>query len=211
MKQLLALLVLCAPAMAQRPTYDIGVRYRIDAGAASITRPNRTGTGSPVGRDGCSSVGETYFQSDATAGKNLFYCTTTGAAGTAVWTPQTALRTISAGFVNGGSALTAGTTFPQYAVCTTAAGAGTLVGYTIQVDTGTATFKLWKNSSATALPTVSDSISTSGFAISSGTKVHSTTLTDLASTTFAAGDNLCVQLSAVSGSATDAKIILEYF
>jgi len=211
MRQLFAVFLFCLPAMAQRPTYDVAIKYRIDAGGASITRPNRTGTGSPAGRDGCSVVGETYFQSDATPGKNLFYCTTTGDSGTAVWTAQTALRVISAVFSGAGSALTAGTTVPQYAACTTLAGAAKLMGYSILVDTGTATFKVWKNSSATAIPTVSDSISTSGFSIASGTKVHSTTLTDLSTTTFAAGDNLCVQLSAVSGSVTDAKLILEYF
>jgi hypothetical protein len=44
-------------------------------GAASHTGPNRTGTGSPAGRDACMWLGESYFQTDATAGQNVWYCT----------------------------------------------------------------------------------------------------------------------------------------
>lgn len=215
MKILLTIAILCLPLAADpRPTYDIAVKYRIDAGQAAVTRPARTGTGSPNGRDACASLGELYFQSDAAAGANMWGCTTTGDSSTAVWTLQgggaAVRRTITAGFVNGGSTLASGTTFPQYAVCTTLAVAGTIQAYTIQVNAGGVTFKLWKNSSASALPTVSDSISTSGFSISGATKVHSATLTDLSTTSLSAGDNLCVQLSAVSGAPTDAKLILEY-
>lgn len=50
--------------------------------------PSRTGTGSPVDRDSCQTLGETYFQSDALPGDNIFACTTTGAAGVAVWSLQ---------------------------------------------------------------------------------------------------------------------------
>lgn len=215
MKTLLSIILLCLPAAAeQRATYDIGVKYRIDAGQAAITRPVRTGTGSPNGRDACSGAGEMYFQTDAAPGSSIWGCTTAGAANTAVWTLQgggTAItRTITAGFINGGSALSAGTMFPKYAVCTTMASAGTFQAYTIQVDVGAATFKLWKNSNSSALPTAGDSISTSGFSISGATRAHSTTLTDLSSTSFSAGDNVCVQLAAVSGGTTDAKLILEY-
>jgi len=42
---------------------------------ASHTGPNRTGTGSPAGRDACMWLGESYFQTDAAAGQNVWYCT----------------------------------------------------------------------------------------------------------------------------------------
>jgi hypothetical protein len=42
---------------------------------ASHTGPNRTGSGSPAGRDACMWLGESYFQTDATAGQNVWYCT----------------------------------------------------------------------------------------------------------------------------------------
>ena len=51
---------------------------------ASKTAPNRSGTGSPNGRDNCTTAGETYFQTDATAGSNIWACTAAGTPGT--WT-----------------------------------------------------------------------------------------------------------------------------
>lgn len=53
---------------------------------ASATAPNRAGTGSPNARDNCAATGETYFQTNATAGSNSWACTTTGTPGT--WTLQ---------------------------------------------------------------------------------------------------------------------------
>jgi hypothetical protein len=55
-----------------------------DASTSVRTNNNRQGTGSPVGRDACTKVGESYFQTDATAGSNIFYCTTIGTPG--IWT-----------------------------------------------------------------------------------------------------------------------------
>lgn len=57
-----------------------------DSHGATKTLPHRTGTGSPVSRDSCATLGETYFQSDAAAGSNTFACTTVGTPGT--WSLQ---------------------------------------------------------------------------------------------------------------------------
>ena len=54
------------------------------AAHAARTNNSRTGTGSPNGRDECDQPGESYFQTDATAGLDVWYCTATGYPGT--WT-----------------------------------------------------------------------------------------------------------------------------
>ncbi len=54
-----------------------------DASQAARTNNSRTGTGSPVGRDSCLRIGESYFQTDAaTSGQNVWYCTAVGNPGT---------------------------------------------------------------------------------------------------------------------------------
>ena len=58
----------------------------VNFGGSSSTLPNRSGTGSPNARDNCVNVGETFFQTDATPGANLWGCTGTGTPGT--WTLQ---------------------------------------------------------------------------------------------------------------------------
>lgn len=73
-----------------------------------------------------------------------------------------------------------------------------LQSWNISVDAGTATVKVWKKANGTAIPTGADSINTSGVAISSGTSVHSTTLTDFTTTTFTANDIFIIDLSAVA-------------
>jgi hypothetical protein len=57
-----------------------------DAHSAAKTLPHRSGAGSPAGRDACGTIGETYFQTDATAGQNTFGCTAAGTPGT--WSLQ---------------------------------------------------------------------------------------------------------------------------
>jgi len=52
-----------------------------DASHAARTNNSRTGTGSPVGRDDCLRVGESYFQTDATPGENNWSCVTVGTPG----------------------------------------------------------------------------------------------------------------------------------
>jgi hypothetical protein len=77
--------------------------------------------------------------------------------------------------------------------------AGTLTGWSISVDAGTATVKFWKVATGTAVPTVSNVINTSGVAISTGTHVKSTTVTDFSDTTFDIGDIVACAITAISG------------
>jgi hypothetical protein len=112
-------------------------------------------------------------------------------------------RAIGATFDGGGSALASGKT-----LYVTVPFACTISAWNVLVDTGTATIKTWKIATGTAIPTVSNSISTSGVAISSGTAVHSTTVTDFTSTAVSANDIVAFNLFAVS-SATNVNFVLE--
>ena len=114
------------------------------------------------------------------------------------------LRTVTAVFNGGGSALATGNTGVPF----TCPHDGTITGWSISVDTGTATFKVWKRANDTAIPTISDVINTSGVAISSGTHLRSTTVTDFTTVAVTAGDQFIVALTAVSG-ATKAEFELE--
>jgi hypothetical protein len=74
----------------------------------------------------------------------------------------------------------------------------TIVGWDVTVDAGTATFDIWKLATGTAIPTSSNSITASALpAISTGTAVHSTTLTGW-TTSVAADDIFGIQLNMVS-------------
>jgi hypothetical protein len=77
--------------------------------------------------------------------------------------------------------------------------AATLVGWNFAVDAGTATVTIWKVAAGTAVPTVANSISTSGVSISTGTAVQSTTMTDFTTTAVTANDIFAYNISAVSG------------
>ncbi|PYS92486.1 MAG: hypothetical protein DMF62_00325 [Acidobacteria bacterium] len=77
--------------------------------------------------------------------------------------------------------------------------AGTITGWNISADAGTCTVKWWKKANGTAIPTVADVINTSGVALSSGTHVRSSTVTDFgANTTVTAGDMFIADLTAVA-------------
>jgi hypothetical protein len=104
-----------------------------------------------------------------------------------------------------GSALTSGTTTTQYV---TVPFACTLSAWNIVVDAGTLTFKTWKIATGTAIPTVSNSINTSGVSISTGTAIHSTTMTDFTTTAVAANNIMAVNITAVA-TAKYANIVLE--
>lgn len=102
-------------------------------------------------------------------------------------------RSFGATFDGGGSALTARTSPPQ-----TIPFACTISAWNIMADTGTATVKVWKVATGTAIPTVSNSINTSGVSLSSGTAVRSTTLTDFTSTAVSANDIFRIDLTTVA-------------
>ena len=61
----------------------------------------------------------------------------------------------------------------------------TIQGWSIQVDAGTATVQFWEIATGTAIPTVTNTISTSGVSIATGTVIQSTTLTDFTATAIA--------------------------
>jgi len=108
------------------------------------------------------------------------------------------LKTRSLPFVlgpPGGSALTTGVI--QYLVVPFPC---TIAGWSIVVDKGTATVKTWKVATGTAIPTASNSISTSGVSISTGTVIESTTVSDFTTTAVSAGDIIAADLSAVSSA-----------
>jgi hypothetical protein len=111
--------------------------------------------------------------------------------------PPRTVHVYGATFDGGGSALIGGTNVARYL---TAPFACTIISWDLLVDTGTATFKLWKVATGTAIPTSANSINTNGVAISSGTALHSTALTDFTTTTISANDIIGVNLSAASGA-----------
>jgi hypothetical protein len=114
-------------------------------------------------------------------------------------------RSFGASFDGGGSALAAG----MSSHAQTLPFAGTIAAWNITLDAGTATVKVWKIATGTAIPTVANVINTSGIAISSGTAVHSTTLTDFTTTTVTANDIVIINITAVS-SATKLNVTISY-
>jgi len=96
-----------------------------------------------------------------------------------------------------GSVLTAAATTTDYISVPFAC---TIARYTLMIDAGTITVKFWKVALGTAIPTVSNSISTSGVSISSGTAITSTTLSDFTTTAVAANDAIAMNVTAVSGA-----------
>jgi len=108
------------------------------------------------------------------------------------------------GVDGGGTALTTQTIH----VVRRAKRAGTITGWSIGVDAGTATVKFWKIAAGTAIPTVSNVINTNGVAISSGTFVRSTTVSDFTTVNVAAGDLIMCVISAIA-TATWIAVELE--
>ena len=127
----------------------------------------------------------------------------TNSAGTAM---EFADEVVSVGFSTDG----AGSAIPTGKVAgyVTVPFAATIVGYSIMADTGTCTIKTWKKASGTAVPTVSDNISTSGVSLSTGTTVTSTTTSDFTTTAIAAGDILAFNITALA-SATELTFQLK--
>lgn len=114
------------------------------------------------------------------------------------------IRSFGATFDGGGSALSSGKT-----TYVTVPFACTIAAFNILVDTGTVSFDVWKVATGTAIPTVSNSILSGGFlSLSTGTALHSTTLTDFTTTTVSANDIVGVNIEAVSGP-TFAQLVLQ--
>lgn len=93
----------------------------------------------------------------------------------------------------GGSALSSGSV-----VYFTIPYACTIAAWNISVDAGTVTFDIWKIATGTAIPTVTNTITASAKpALSTGTSVHSTTLTGW-TTSVSANDIFGIQLNTVA-------------
>lgn len=91
-----------------------------------------------------------------------------------------------------GSALTAASTTTDYITIPFSC---TIDAYNLNIDAGTITVKFWKIATGTAIPTSSNSINTSGVGISSGTAIHSTTLSDFTTTAVAANDIMAMNVT----------------
>lgn len=116
------------------------------------------------------------------------------------------IRTVGAGFDGGGTALTSGSTATVY--FTVPFACSTFVGWNITVDTGTITFDVWKIATGSAIPTATNTITASALpALSSGTALHSTTMTGW-TTTSAANDIWGININTVA-SATKASFTLQ--
>jgi hypothetical protein len=103
----------------------------------------------------------------------------------------------------GGSALTSGSV-----VYLTVPYSCTISAFNITVDAGTVTFDVWKIATGSAVPTVTNAITASALpALSTGTAVHSTTLTSW-TTSVSANDIIGIQLKTVA-TAKYAEIDLE--
>lgn len=106
-----------------------------------------------------------------------------------------------------------GATFPgavKVICCYIAANAGTIIAWDITVDDGTgsgtcasctASVIFWRVSTGTTTPTSSNAINTA-VSLSTGTNIHSTTLSAFSSTAVAANDVFAIQLSAVANAVT---------
>jgi hypothetical protein len=83
MKRILLSLLAIPVALCAQTTINGGrvIKGIWDASGSIRSLPNRTGTGSPSGRDNCNNPGETYFQTNATPGQNLWVCTAAGTPG----------------------------------------------------------------------------------------------------------------------------------
>lgn len=117
------------------------------------------------------------------------------------------IRSFAANFDGNGSSLLANAVSVP---ATIKAGAGTITDWSLCVDQGTATVKVWKIASGTAIPTVANVINTSGLSISSGTCVDSSTVSDFTSLTITANDKFIVTITAIAGGATKLNLTVGY-
>jgi hypothetical protein len=126
-----------------------------------------------------------------------------GAASAGQLPTNVRVRGFGATFDGGGSALTSGKTY-----FVTIPFSCAISAWNIAVDIGTATVDVWKVATGTAIPTVSNTITASAQpVISTGTAIHSTTLTGW-TTAVSANDIVGINLKTVS-SATLVSVGVE--
>jgi hypothetical protein len=168
MKKLFTVLIFASCVWAQTENHGTVGKGVQDNSGATRTAPAKSGNTLPA----TCTLNDQFFKSNATAGQNLYGCTATD-----TWSLLTGggspVRSLGWSFDGGGATLTAGATgyFTVPFACTIAA-------WNIVVDAGTATVDVWKIATGTAIPTISNTITASATpAISTGTAIHSTTLT----------------------------------
>jgi hypothetical protein len=84
----------------------------------------------------------------------------------------------------------------------------TITDWTITSD-GAATIQIWRvTDGGTELPNSADSMNTNGFSLSTGTRIHSTALTDLNTTSIYAFDTIGVNLTATGSAASHVEFSL---
>ena len=117
-----------------------------------------------------------------------------------------AIHGFGASFDGGVAALTAGKT-----VYTTVPYACAIKAWNITVSPAdTATFDIWRLATGAVIPTLANTIlGTPWLAISTGTSVHSTTLSAFTSTAIAANDIIGINLKSIGGAATYANLSVE--
>lgn len=167
-----------------------------------------------LGADGACHTGNSGTVTSAAIAGTTNHITTSGTctittSGTCTLDLATRITTRSFGgaFQNTGSALVAGSTATTYFTIPYAC---TISAWNITLSPAdTATIDIWKIATGTAIPTVSNTIVASAApAISTGTAIHSTTLTGW-TTAVAANDIIGINLKAVGGTATQATINVE--
>lgn len=187
----------CCFGQGKKNVIETGTR---NASAANWIPPSTTFASPPASP----LTGSVYLFTDASSAGNcagtgsfLAICRWSGSA----WVSTTAS---TAGIVRGfafvfapGAAIAPGAT-----VYLTVPIACTISSWSIDSTTAeTVTVKLWRVATGgTAIPTVTNSISTSGVSLSSGTHVQSSTVTDFTSTAIAAKDVLAANITAVTAS-----------
>ncbi len=183
MKRLLFIALLALAAFAQRPA-SIGGSGGGGGGASGVTS---IATTTPI-------TGGTITTTGTIACPTCLVSTST-----------TVTHSFSAAFgstASGATALTAAQTV--YSVAPAGFTIATCEITTVPADT--ATFKVWRiATTGTAVPTVSNSINTSGISIATGSLLRTTSLGDFTSLVIAAEDALAVNLVSVGGTATYAS------
>jgi len=136
-------------------------------------------------------------------GTNYFSSAIAGAVNASQVPANLRSRAVGMVFSGGGSTLSPGAIYYL-----TTPFACTISGWNLAVDAGTATVDIWKTATGTAIPTSGNSITASARpAISTGTALHSTTLTGW-TTAVSANDVWGFNLESVSG-ATVVSIVVE--
>ncbi len=83
----------------------------------------------------------------------------------------------------------------------------TITDWAVTSD-GTATIMLWSSPDSTQVPTDSDILTEHGLSLTTGTRIHSTTVSDFLGTAILAFDTIAVNLAAVGGSASHVEFSL---